>query len=146
MARVDASIVIAVPIDQVYALARAVENFPEFIPDLESVEVLDRWNGNTISRWVGLVQGRKIRWVEEDIWDDGEHRCTFRQREGDFTRYEGTWRFEATPEGTRTTIELDFELDIPLAGPLLSNILRTLMRKNIHNMLGALKSRAEGSA
>lgn len=146
MARVDASIVIAVPIDQVYTLARAVENFPEFMPDLESVEVLERWNGNTISRWVGLVQGRKIRWVEEDIWDDGVYRCTFRQREGDFTRYEGTWQFEAAPEGTRTTIEVDFELDIPLAGALLSNILRTLMRKNIHNMLAALKSRAEGSA
>lgn len=146
MARVDASIVIAVPIDQVYALARAVENFPEFMPDLESVEVLERWNGNTISRWVGLVQGRKIRWVEEDIWDDGAYRCTFRQREGDFTRYEGTWQFEVSPEGTRTTIEVDFELDIPLAGSLLSNLLRTLMRKNIHNMLVALKSRAEGSA
>ncbi len=146
MARVDASIVIAAPIDQVYALARAVENFPEFMPDLESVEVLERWNGNTISRWVGLVQGRKVRWVEEDIWDDRGYRCTFRQREGDFTRYEGTWQFEVSPEGTRTTIEVDFELDIPLAGPLLSNILRTLMRKNIHNMLVALKSRAEGSA
>jgi uncharacterized membrane protein len=146
MARVDASIVIAAPIDQVYALARAVENFPEFMPDLESVEVLERWNGNTISRWVGLVQGRKIRWVEEDVWDDEAYRCTFRQREGDFTRYEGTWRFETGSEGTKTTIEVDFELDIPLAGALLSNILRTLMRKNIHNMLVALKNRAEGSA
>jgi uncharacterized membrane protein len=146
MARVDASIVIAAPIDQVYARAREVENFPEFMPDLESVEVLERWNGNTISRWVGLVQGRKVRWVEEDIWDDRGYRCTFRQREGDFTRYEGTWQFEVSPEGTRTTIEVDFELDIPLAGPLLSNILRTLMRKNIHNMLAALKTHIEGSA
>lgn len=146
MARVDASIVIAAPIDAVYGLAKAVESFPEFMPDVESVEVLERSNGNTVTRWVGLVQGRKIRWVEEDIWDDGNYRCTFRQREGDFTRYEGTWRFEATPEGTRTTIEVDFELDIPLAGPLLSNLLRTLMRKNIHNMLAALKTRVEGSA
>ena len=136
---------IAVPIDQVYALARAVENFPEFMPDLESVEVLERWNGNTVSRWVGLVQGRKIRWVEEDIWDDRDYRCTFRQREGDFTRYEGTWRFEPVPEGTRTTIEVDFEMDIPLAGPLLSNLLRSLMRKNIHNMLAALKNQMEAS-
>lgn len=145
MARVEASTVIAAPIDAVYALAKAVESFPEFMPDLESVEVLERWNGNTVSRWVGVMQGRKIRWVEEDIWDDGGYSCAFRQREGDFTRYAGVWWFEEVPGGTRTTIEVDFELDIPLAGPLLSSLLRSLMRKNIYNMLLALKNQMEAS-
>ncbi len=143
MARVGGSVVISAPIDQVYAQARAVEDFPTFMPDLESVEVLERWNGNTVSRWVGLVQGRKIRWVEEDIWDDAAYRCTFRQREGDFTRYEGTWRFEPAPDGTKATVEVDFEIDIPFAGPLISNLLRTLMRKNVESMLMALKARLE---
>lgn len=143
MAQVNASTIIAAPIDAVYAAARAVETFPEFMPDLESVEVLERWNGNTVTRWVGLVQGRKIRWVEEDLWDDAAYRCDFRQREGDFTRYQGTWRFEPVPEGTRTTIDVDFQLDIPLAGALLSNLLKMLMRKNIENMLAALKQQIE---
>jgi uncharacterized membrane protein len=143
VAQVSASTTIAAPIEQVYAAARAVETFPEFMPDLESVEVLERFNGNTVSRWVGLVQGRKIRWVEEDLWDDRAYRCDFRQREGDFTRYEGSWRFEPAPEGTRTTIEVDFELEIPLAGALLSNLLKALMRKNIEGMLSALKGQIE---
>ncbi|MGH2452528.1 MAG: type II toxin-antitoxin system RatA family toxin [bacterium] len=143
MAQVNASTVIAAPIDDVYAAAKAVETFPEFMPDLESVEVLERSNGNTVSRWVGLVQGRKIRWVEEDLWDDRAYRCDFRQREGDFTRYQGTWRFEPVGEGTRTTIDVDFQLDIPLAGALLSNLLKVLMRKNIEGMLSALKTQVE---
>ncbi len=143
MAQVNASTTIAAPIDAVFAAARAVETFPEFMPDLESVEILERFDGNTVSRWVGLVQGRKIRWVEEDIWDDRAHRCDFRQREGDFTRYQGTWRFEPVPEGTRTTIDVDFQLDIPLAGALLSNLLKVLMRKNIEGMLSALKGQIE---
>ena len=139
----EGSVVITAPIDQVYAQAKAVEDFPEFMPDLESVEVLERWNGNTLSKWVGLVQGRKIRWVEEDVWDDAAYRCRFRQREGDFTRYEGTWRFAPTAEGTVTTVEVDFEISIPFAGPLISNLLRTLMRKNVESMLMALKHRIE---
>ena len=143
MAQVTASTTIAAPIDTVYAAARAVETFPEFMPDLESVEILERFNGNTVSRWVGLVQGRKIRWVEEDRWDDAAYRCDFRQREGDFTRYQGSWRFEPADGGTRTTIDVDFQLDIPLAGALLSNLLKVLMRKNIENMLGALKGQLE---
>ena len=143
MAQVNASTTIAAPIETVYAVAKAVETFPEFIPDLESVEVLERFNGNTVSRWVGLVQGRKIRWVEEDLWDDRAYRCDFRQREGDFTRYQGSWRFEPVPDGTRTTIDVDFELDIPLAGALLSNLLKMLMRKNIEGMLSALKGQIE---
>lgn len=143
MAQVTASTTIAAPLDAVYAAARAVETFPEFMPDLESVEILERFNGNTVSRWVGLVQGRKIRWVEEDLWDDTAYRCDFRQREGDFTRYQGSWRFEPVDGGTRTTIDVDFQLDIPLAGALLSNLLKVLMRKNIENMLGALKGQVE---
>jgi len=143
MARVEASVVIAAPVDQVYARARAVEDFPHFMPDLESVEVLERWDGNTVTRWVGVVQGRKIRWVEEDLWDDAAHRCTFRQREGDFSRYEGTWAFEPVAGGTRTTVTVDFEMDIPLAGPLISTLLRTLMRKNVEGMLRALKEHIE---
>lgn len=143
MAQVNASTTIAAPIENVYAVAKAVETFPEFMPDLESVEVLERFNGNTVSRWVGLVQGRKIRWVEEDLWDDRAYRCDFRQREGDFTRYQGSWRFEPVPDGTRTTIDVDFELDIPLAGALLSNLLKVLMRKNIEGMLSALKGQIE---
>lgn len=143
MAQVNASTTIAAPIENVYAVAKAVETFPEFMPDLESVEVLERFNGNTVSRWVGLVQGRKVRWVEEDLWDDRSYRCDFRQREGDFTRYQGSWRFEPVPEGTRTTIDVDFELDVPLAGALLSNLLKVLMRKNIEGMLSALKGQIE---
>ncbi len=146
MARVEGSVLITAPLDQVYLLAKAVEDFPDFMPDLESVEVLERWNGNTVSRWVGLIQGRKIRWVEEDVWDDAAYRCTFRQREGDFAHYAGTWRFEPVPEGTRMTVEVDFEINIPFAGTLINNLLRTLMRKNVESMLMALKNRIERPA
>jgi coenzyme Q-binding protein COQ10 len=144
MATVHASIVIRAPLEQVYTLAKDIERFPAFMPDLERVTVTERTPASVTSEWVGVVQGRKIRWVEDDVWDDARHRCTFAQRSGDFTRYEGEWRFEAVPEGTRTSLTVDFELDIPLAGALLSSLVRVLMRKNCESMLQALRGQLEG--
>ena len=143
MASVEASTVIRAPLDRVYALAKDVERFPQFMPDLESVSILERTPGGTVTQWVGVVQGRKIRWVEEDAWDDARHTCVFRQRSGDFSRYEGSWTFETTPEGTRTALAVEYELDIPLAGPLLSTLVKVLMRKNCESMLAALKGQLE---
>lgn len=146
MADVQATTVILAPLAEVYRVAKDVEKFPEFMPDVESIRVLERHDGSTVTEWVGIVQGRRIRWVEEDHWDDAVHQCRFRQREGDFTRYEGTWDFEPVAEGTRTTLVLEYEMDLPLAGALLSNLLRVLVRKNLESMLAALKGQLEGAA
>ncbi|MDQ7819514.1 MAG: SRPBCC family protein [Armatimonadota bacterium] len=146
VAQVTATTVIRAPLPDVYRQAQDVEAFPSFMPDLQSVRVLERDGPRTVTEWVGTVQGRRVRWVEEDTWDDDAHRCTFRQREGDFTRYEGVWTFAAVPEGTQTTLTVDFELDLPLAGPLLSTLLRVLVRKNVESMLEALRLRLEGGA
>jgi ribosome-associated toxin RatA of RatAB toxin-antitoxin module len=145
MPEVSASIVIRAPIETVYASARRVEDFPSFMPDLKSVTILER-NGDvpTLTEWVGTVEGRRIRWVEEDDWDDAAHRCRFRQREGDFDSYEGTWDFAADGGGTRTTITVEFEFGIPLIGRLLSGLLRVKMRENIDGMLKALQQQIEG--
>jgi coenzyme Q-binding protein COQ10 len=146
MPEVSSSIVIRAPLDTVYAMARRVEDFPQFMPDLESVTVLERNDEvPTLTEWVGTVEGRRIRWVEEDRWDDAAHRCRFRQREGDFDRYEGTWEFTADGTSTRTTISLEFEFGIPLIGRLLTGLLRAKMRENIDGMLRALQQQIEGS-
>lgn len=144
MPRVEASTFIRAPLSVVYDLARRVEDFPTFMPDLERVTVLER-KGDlpTVTEWVGVVEGRRVRWIEEDEWDDARHRCRFRQREGDFERYEGTWAFDADGGGTRTTIAVEFEFGIPLVGGLLSALLRTKMQQNLDGMLAALRSRIE---
>ena len=137
---------IRAPLGRVYALAKDVERFPEFMPDLERVTILERRPNGTATEWVGVVQGRRIRWVEDDEWDDVGHACVFKQRAGDFARYEGEWRFETVPEGTRTSLNVDYELDIPLAGALLSALVRVLMRKNCESMLEALRRQLEEPA
>src|SRR4030067_690864 len=146
MAEVAAATIIRAPLAEVYRVAKDVERFPDFMPDVESIRVLERAGTSTVTEWVGLVQGRKIRWVEEDHWNDAAHLCTFRQREGDFTHEEGTRGVAAVPEGHRTTIVLEYEMDLPLAGALLSNLLKVLVRKNLEGMLAALQGQLEGAA
>ena len=98
MAEVQATMIIRAPLADVYRVAKDVERFPQFMPDVESIRVLERQGSTIVAEWVGIVQGRKIRWVEEDQWDDAAHVSRFRQREGDFTKYEGTWSFAVVPE------------------------------------------------
>ena len=144
MARVEGAVLIRAPLEAVYGLAKRVEDFPRFMPDLERITVLER-NGDVpaLTEWVGVVEGRRIRWVEEDAWDDARHLCRFRQREGDFDRYEGTWSFTPEGAGTRTSIVVDFEFDIPLIGGLLSQLLRAKMKENLERMLAALRRQLE---
>jgi coenzyme Q-binding protein COQ10 len=144
MARVEGSVLIRAPLEAVYDLAKRVEDFPRFMPDLERITVLERQGGvPTATEWVGLVEGRRIRWIEEDAWDDTRHLCRFRQREGDFERYEGTWTFTREGGGTRTAVVVDFEFDIPLIGGLLSQLLRVKMKENLERMLTALQRELE---
>ena len=144
MTRVEASALIHASLPAVYELAKRVEDFPRFMPDLESVTVLER-RGDvpTVTEWVGVVEGRRIHWVEEDAWDDVRHLCRFRQREGDFERYEGVWTFTPEAGGTRTAITVDFEFGIPLIGGLLSALLRVKMKENLDGMLSALRGQLE---
>ena len=144
MTRGEASALIHASLPAVYGLAKRVEDFPRFMPDLESVTVLER-RGDvpTVNEWVGVVEGRRIHWVEEDVWDDVRYLCRFRQREGDFERYEGVWTFTPEAGGTRTAITVDFEFGIPLIGGLLSALLRVKMKENLDGMLSALRGQLE---
>ena len=71
--------------------------------------------------WVAVASDfkLKVRWTEEDVWDEAAHTCRFQQLKGDYTAYGGLWTF--TPDGTKGTLfqsEIDYELEIPLIGAL----------------------------
>ncbi len=146
MPRVEVETFVRAPADHVYAVAKDVEQFPEFMPDVESLRVIQREGNRTVTAWVGKIQGRRVAWTEEDEWDDEKRACTFRQREGDFDRFEGVWTFDPAPGGCAVRLVLDYDLHVPLLGPLLTNLVRQLVHKNAEGMLEALRRRAEETA
>jgi uncharacterized membrane protein len=148
MPTVEAEVFVHAPLDRVYALARDIERFPDFMDDVQEVKILERGPTRQVSRWVAVVKefGRTITWTEEDFWDDEQHVCTFRQMEGDFTSYGGEWDFKAEGEGTHVRLEVTYEYRVPLIGPLIQRLLQKKMHQNCMSMLEAIKRACEAES
>lgn len=138
------------PIDRVYALAKDVESFPEFMPDLRSVRIVDRSDDGRVvtSEWVGIVKEFKttVKWTEKDTWDDEARTCTFSLIKGDYSKYSGVWRFTDLGGRTRFDSEIEVEYDVPLVGALIKGIIAKKMKENVDNMLLAIKRQVEGGS
>lgn len=147
MPRIESSVVINADLDRTFATARNVEAFPDFMPDLKSVTVLEKSEDGSrlVTEFVGIVKEFKVtmKWVEEDIWDEQAKTCTFKLVKGDFKSYSGKWTFEAVEGGTKFASVIDYEYDIPLIGPMLKALVAKKMQQNIDNMLEAVKAKLE---
>jgi ribosome-associated toxin RatA of RatAB toxin-antitoxin module len=148
MPHIENSVLVNAPLQAVFALARDQESFPQFMPDVESVAVTERSEDGlrSVSEWVAVASDfkLKVRWTEEDLWDEAAHTCRFQQIKGDYTAYGGVWTFTVESANiTRFHSEIDYELEIPLIGALLKAVVARLMRDNTQKILEAIKSRAE---
>ena len=147
MPRVESSVIINANVDKVFALARDIEQFPEFMPDVRKVTILERSpDGNRlVSEFVGYIKDFRVtmKWTEEDEWDAQAKTCRFKLVKGDFKSYSGVWTFEEADGGTRFTSIIDFEYEIPLIGPIIKTLVARLMKQNVDNMLEAIKAKSE---
>ena len=113
--------------------------------DVQSVTVLERTATTVVSDWVGIIPTfrLKIRWQQEDLWDDEGHTCAFRQLKGDYDSLAGTWVFSEENGGTLFVTELDYEYNVPTLGPLVKRVIHTLVVKNLEGINKAFKKKAE---
>jgi len=145
MPTITSEIIVNADVEKVYALAKDVERFPDIMPDVEKVTVIERAGSRTVTEWVGKIRqfNRTVKWTEEDHWDDAAKTCTFEQLKGDFSLYRGTWKFAPANGGTRMTLIVEYEYDVPLIGPLIRKVVQKLVQANCDQMLAALKRAAE---
>jgi coenzyme Q-binding protein COQ10 len=147
MPTLELDTIVNAPVGHVYAVAKNIESFSDFIPDVESIRIIERDDstGRVVADWVGLIPEfkQKIRWTEEDLWDDQLKTCKFRQLKGEYKVFEGLWKFEEVPDGTRFTSTLNYDLEIPLIGPLIKKLVDKKVRDNVTQILNAIKERSE---
>ena len=145
MPQVETSTWIEAPLDRVYAIAQDTDSYPDFIRDVHSVSVVERTGNRSVVDYVGIVPtfNLKIRWRQEELWDDATHSSSFRQIEGDYDRMNGTWSFKEEKNGVRFDQTLDYEYNVPTIGPLIKKVIQGLVVKNLENIGQAIKSRAE---
>jgi uncharacterized membrane protein len=145
MPTVETTIWVDAPLAHTYAVAKNNETFPEFMEDVRSLTIVEKSGAKVVSDWVGVVPtfGLKVKWRQEDLWDDAAHTCEFRQLEGDYDKLEGKWAFKEENGGTRFTSALEYEYVVPGLGPLVKRVIHGIVVKNMDGVLGAIKQRAE---
>jgi ribosome-associated toxin RatA of RatAB toxin-antitoxin module len=142
---VETTIVVHAPAPVVYELAKDQERFPEFMPDVELVTVLERAGDRVVSRWKTLVEDAPIEWIEEDLFDDAALRVDYKLLEGDLERFEGAWTFEERDGATLVTLGVDYDFGVPTLAELIGPTLHKKVEENSEMMLAALKREAEAS-
>lgn len=142
---VKTSIQIAAPARAIYALAKRMERFPEFMPDVERVDVISTNGNKMVTRWKTLVEDAPIEWTEEDVFDDVAHRIDYKLIEGDLDKFEGTWTFEERDGVTHVELGVDYDFGVPTLSELIGPILERKVVENSNMMLAALKRECEGA-
>ncbi len=147
MPTVETTTWIDAPLDRVYGIAKRNEDFPQFMKDVQSLAIVEAEGGRVVSDWVGLVSafGLKVRWRQEDVWDDSEHVCRFQQIQGDYDKLQGTWTFRDENGGTRFISVVEYEYNVPTIGALVKRVIHGLVVKNLDDTLAAIKKRAESA-
>jgi ribosome-associated toxin RatA of RatAB toxin-antitoxin module len=145
MPYVESTIVIDAPAQRVYDLAKDQEHFPQFMPDVESITILQRRPDGVISRWKTLVEEAPIEWTEDDRFDDAALRIDYQLIEGDLDKFEGAWTFENRDGRTHVVLGVDFDFGVPTLAELIGPTLERKVRENSEMMLAALKRQAEAS-
>ena len=143
MPYVETSIVIAAPARVVYELAKEQERFPDFMPDVETVTVLERHPDRILTRWKTLVEEAPIEWIEEDRFNDADLRIDYKLLEGDLDKFEGSWTFSEGSDETHVKLGVDFDFGVPTLAELIGPTLERKVRENSDMMLAALKREAE---
>ncbi len=145
MPKVEVSVWINAPRDKVYAICKDSPTFPDYMKDVKSVERIEEDGSRVVSDWVGIVPtfGLKIRWRQEDLWDDSTYTCRFKQLQGDYDMLEGLWTFSEENGGCRLATSLDYEYNVPTLGPLVKKVIHGIVVKNLESMNAAFKVRAE---
>lgn len=153
MPSVDSEITIKAPLAVVWELAQDVENFPEIMPDLDAVRILEREERTpvttrVVTEWNGRIAkfNRKVNWTEEDVWNSETHSCHFWQLLGDFNEYRGEWTFHDENGATAIKLHIDYRFEIPLVGALMQKVVQNLLQDNSDRMLQALKTESERRA
>ena len=140
---VETTIRIAAAASVVYELAKEQERFPEFMPDVESITVLERSAGRTLTHWKTLVEDAAIEWTEEDLFDDAHTEIRYRLLEGDLDTFEGAWTFTQDGDDTQVVLSVEYDFGVPTLAELIGPTLEKKVRENSEMMLAALKREAE---
>lgn len=146
MSYIESSITIQGKREDVYQLAKEMEKYPEYMPDVNRVKVVEKKEKGTVTEWETAVEEIPICWKEVDEFDDGNLRIKYKLIDGDLDKFEGEWIFENAGDGTKVTLTVDFDFGMPTLADLIGPVLEMKVRENSMMMLEAMKKKIENES
>jgi uncharacterized membrane protein len=135
---VTASVTINRPPEEVYAFWRQLDNLPQFMQHLESVDVID----DRRSHWTARAPaGKTVEWDAVITQDRPNELIGWRSEEDAQVRNEGTVRFRPAPSkrGTEVTVNLRYDPPAGVVGAVLSKLFLEEPTKQVPDDLRRLK-------
>lgn len=132
---VETSLAIKGDCETIYAFIKDMEQYPRFMTNLISVEVLERTETTTITKWKSNVDGIEINWKELDSFDDNNFHVLYQQIEGDLKKFDGEWLLSQLDDCVYVTLKVNFEFGIPMLATMMNPLLKRKVYNNSMEML-----------
>lgn len=133
---------VAASIEDAYRIVIEIEQFPEFMDNVESVEILSTEGPKKVIAWTMMIDDAPLDWTEEVLYDENQFRVEFRAIDGIFERFDGYWQVFPDATGSRIDLDLEYEIGLPEIAHIISPILKDRLMVNLEAMLTAIQNRA----
>ncbi|PID39453.1 MAG: hypothetical protein CR984_06940 [Proteobacteria bacterium] len=124
-----------------YAMMIDVERYPDYMPSVNALEILERGDNQYITRWDAEIDGAPIQWVQRVWWNDAEKEMHFEAIKGDFDAFQGRWSASEADGQVNLRLQIGYRLGIPVIEDVLGPILKEKVRANGEAMLAAIARR-----
>ena len=140
MPKVEDSIEVQAPVQQVYNQWTQFEEFPKFMEGIQSVQQLDE----THVRWVAEIRGENRQWTTEITEQRPDEKIAWKTIEGE-VKNDGVVTFEQVGDGqTRINVEMDVESESSMQN--VASDLLGIVKNQVHGDLEGFKKLIEDRA
>lgn len=132
----------SIPVDVLWDVLTDYEQLGTFIPNLASSRLVYRQDQTVRLQQVGSQKLLGLRFTAQVLLELTEYRpeglLQFRMIEGDFRRFEGSWRVRSLPEGSSLLYELVVQgcIGMPI------NLIEERLRDDLSSNLSAVEAEA----
>ena len=118
MMHTESSIVIAAPLERVYAMTSDLTRWPALLPHYRWVRWIEGGPDHGVIEMAAMRGTLPISWTSEFQRDEGKPMLTFRHLKAFTKGMEVRWFYEPVDRGVRVTIEHDLKFRWPLLAPV----------------------------
>lgn len=126
---------------RVIRLVTKVWEFPEYMPNVKEVSVIQKTHNTIKTKWRIQVDNVPVNWVEEEKLALNQNAIYFKAIEGDLEEFRGEWKFQELPKGTSATVNASLRVGIPIIRNFAEAYVKKLLVKNFEAILESLERR-----